>query len=555
MSKSELDKNFDAKYKSLKITLNFIRHGESCQNLAAKYVGNGLSSTLVPNPPLTKTGEEQTKILNFKDIGNIDFIGTSQLIRAFETASNGMGYSAKGRLNVLPFINETRALVPIDVTNEPNIEKIKEIIKNQKKWYDDLKIEPVFDIFDEVAKIPGININKSSYDDFIKYVLPLIIKKILKEYPDKEEVNIALVSHGNFMKDHFTKAHGLVFKEHIGNTEIWRETFKITDKGPIYEKINECGDVALKEKTCSITAIKVQNATIEPKKSETVEKANFDDCYKEMKKQGTISSFNEFIYPYAFSGHLSKDITKQVEQDINKTKQEIKKDTETAGEKLEQTVKDAKETVKEGVENTGEKLEQTAKDAKETVKEGVENTGEKLEQTAKDAKETVKEGVENTGEKLEETAKDVKEESKNVAGTIGATTSEIGKQIADTAKAAADKVADLFNNLTKTDKSDVNELGEKAAAETESVLSSAAQKTGDTLALIGEKTVNLSSEAYDATKKAASTALDTINKTFKSLTGSTDKPTITIATGGKRRDIDYEAKYKKYKKKYMLAKY
>jgi len=460
---TKLDEN---EYNSLKITLNFIRHGESCGNLASNYVGNIFSSGFVVNPPLSETGKAQANKLDFTAFDELDFIGCSQLIRAFETAANGMAYSIKrGRLYVLPFVNETRIMLNIDKVNEPNINKLKELANGKfKNWLANKNITPMFSIFDKVKNDnPNLNIDASSYDDFIKYVLPLIIKEVLTVEPNKKSIGIAIVSHGNFMADHFAKAHNLVFKKEIENTEIWTESFNLTKNGPIYFNINDCADKELAEKTCSKTA-----KQFKPKeKTNTIDK-NFDYCFQKLKDHGNVSSANEYIYPLAFSSHLTKST--EGTKPTGTTKEETKK--ETNGEEMP--------SIRQTVENTLEKIGDTTVNAANKVKE------ETVVATSK--------------------------------------VSEWFKDVASATRKSAERLGFVSSETPDTKKNDSEGIK---------------QNVSDALETLGKKT----NEWYDEAKKKIS------NATKKEVTKD-----ATAQTGGnndeKITDVNYEEKYRKYKKKY-----
>lgn len=486
------------------INLYFMRHGRSCGNLVDDYSTAAIALTpLIKNPPLSQVGVEQASKVNLNMINDLDFIGTSHLIRAFETAVDAMINSRIiGKLYVLPYVTEQRTpyVLGLDKTNEPDIVKLKELTKtNYKDWLNKNKIVPMFNIFDTVEKEnPHLNINESNYDYFIKYVLPLIIKEIQTVDPNKKVLNIVIVSHGNFIKKHVIDSHKLVFKDHVNNTEIWKESLKLTKNGVVYQDFNtKCKDEEIAAKTCSKSAQKIYDG-----KDNTEENAKekFNYCFDKMQKQGTMSKLSQLILPYGLGEHMDKkgkSGTKEVKKEV--------------------------------------KVPEPAKEKSKEVKEPTKST----DKTTEEAKKVTEEAKKTTDE-----AKKATEEAKRATEEANKKTQEINKKIEE-AKKAAEQIKKEGNKKIEEIKKNIQEAVKDVKKETPENTKSTKDKMNDTFEQIG-KTVT------ETSKKAA----DSVNKWLKDISISSEEPKPKEnQKGGDDDDKKYEVKYKKYKKKYMQLKY
>jgi len=211
-----------------------------------------------------------------------------------------------GQLYILPFVNEKQ--IPIfDKTNRPDINRLEEAINTKKieTWLNEKNIVPNFSIFKKIEKNItnqklGLNIDNMNYDNFIKYVLPLIIDEIHKVNPNKKEFNVVIVSHGIFMYEHITKTHNLKLADHIGNTDIWKEVILDTNQGFKHKDFKECSEKDLKNNTCSKTIEQFSKATQYNTSDE-----KFDYCLDKMEQLGTLSNTSKLLLPYAYSSHVN----------------------------------------------------------------------------------------------------------------------------------------------------------------------------------------------------------------------------------------------------------
>jgi len=205
------------------INFYIIRHGESSsnmnrdifypqnKNLLNKFVS--LIDSINYEPVLTANGIIQAKILKDK-IKNIDFdlIICSNLIRSIMTGM--FAFDSDKEIIICPFINETQNFLGlIDKSNKPN--KLDVLIKKinyLKSWF--LK---------KNISIPNINLEyyndfetNPDFEKFLKLLKGIInIKNI-----NKSNINVCIISHGNFIRKEInTFFNGKVLEKKLYNTE------------------------------------------------------------------------------------------------------------------------------------------------------------------------------------------------------------------------------------------------------------------------------------------------------------------------------------------------
>ena len=205
------------------INFYIIRHGESSSNMNRDlfYPQNiNLSSKIIKlvdsinyEPILTSNGIKQSKILKEKfKYTNFDLIICSNLIRSIMTGM--FAFDSNKEIIICPFINETQNFLGlIDKSNKPN--KLDILIKKinyLKSWF--LK---------KNISIPNINLEyyndfetNPDFEKFIKLLKDIInIKNI-----NKSNINVCIISHGNFIRKEINKFfNGKVLEKKLYNTE------------------------------------------------------------------------------------------------------------------------------------------------------------------------------------------------------------------------------------------------------------------------------------------------------------------------------------------------
>lgn len=195
------------------INFIFIRHGESCQNLVAnlyhkydpkfnellrKYVDPTLSDTGILDS--IKSGILLKDNLKKYNINNFDFIASSNMIRAIETAflmTLNLNYNKKQIINVCPYLRETRT--PNSIIETIKSFPIKALVE-QKNYFSNKLIDNInFSYISEnkYSNKPG-NIKK-----FIKWFAKNIL---IKEIPLKNKpINILVFLHSIVMGEFSNK--------------------------------------------------------------------------------------------------------------------------------------------------------------------------------------------------------------------------------------------------------------------------------------------------------------------------------------------------------------
>ena len=164
-------------------------------------------------PILTTNGIKQSKILKekFKN-NNFDLIICSNLIRSIMTGI--FAFDSSKEIIICPFINETQNFLGvIDKSNKPNnINILKKKIEYLKCWF--LK---------KNISVPNINLeyynnfdNNPDFEKFIKLLKDIIKKRNI----NKKEINICIISHGNFIRKEIYKFfNGKILEKKLYNTE------------------------------------------------------------------------------------------------------------------------------------------------------------------------------------------------------------------------------------------------------------------------------------------------------------------------------------------------
>ncbi len=306
---------FDTKIiKKLPLIVNFywIRHGFSCANrLESKGLLINLARPLVTlDAALSDEGVNQAKQLNLqllyptsasKLIGlKFDAVICSNMRRAMETALyifNGTEYKT---LYVVPFISEDRdpraKAINIDRENVPMGSKYLEPHYDTIKQNDKLTMNADFSIlkkYEILTKKLDPN-----YDTFIKQIFPLIIGKI----GQKQEYNIAVVSHNHFIKNHLNNnslsTNNVVS---IKNTEMWKEKVKVNlVSGKIIKYLNEPMMENCTGALCNIGLEKLYDGVNPPNEKTEIGRCKMyqNNVYKFISKGGGDNNDDEYYHKY-----------------------------------------------------------------------------------------------------------------------------------------------------------------------------------------------------------------------------------------------------------------
>lgn len=262
------------------VNLYWIRHAYSCANILGQkgLIAKSIKSVVTIDPALTDMGVDQAKelnkafrlsilenapedketrtsargvsdqnkilkkkqeddralyisgnALNKSLTDNFDVVLSSNLRRAMETAMyafNGVKNSNDELISiyVVPHISEARnplaSSFNIDKENAPlpssQLKKTYDVMKSEDSG---LNTNVKFNLIQELDPDSKL---KPDYEKFIKDVLP----KVLDSLPEKEEYNIAIMSHSHFITQHILATNNQ--KKQIKNTEIWQETLNLT---------------------------------------------------------------------------------------------------------------------------------------------------------------------------------------------------------------------------------------------------------------------------------------------------------------------------------------
>jgi hypothetical protein len=164
-----------------------------------------------------------------------DIVLCSKLKRAIETglyAYNGI----VDEIYPVPFLSEK-----LDLTKKEDCENMPVSIEELEKYFSDSHqvnlffLERMEQYLTKIKNICTYEINSSNFDYFIKYIVPFIIKLLIKKnnLSDTNRIfKIAIISHYHFMKEHFNnviklyKLNNNLF-DNYNNTETWIEDVNI----------------------------------------------------------------------------------------------------------------------------------------------------------------------------------------------------------------------------------------------------------------------------------------------------------------------------------------
>lgn len=210
----------------MKINLYFIRHGESISNKNRDIFNSNTNliqkihlfiKTIRYEPPLSLNGIKQSYKLKkkLKNI-NFDLIFCSNLIRSVMTGM--FACDPNQELIISPFINEElNFLGNFDKSNKPNSPDIlNKKIKYITRWLDNIHIKyPKVNL--EFYNNYSNNYKDYNVNEFLKFLINIIkIKKI-----NKDEVNICIFTHGNFIRHYiYPYFTGSKYTDNFHNTQI-----------------------------------------------------------------------------------------------------------------------------------------------------------------------------------------------------------------------------------------------------------------------------------------------------------------------------------------------
>lgn len=213
----------------------FTRHGYSCSNYIDEYNKINdikMDKSQVLDPILTDVGIlEAMKLNKFMKQHKItpDIILCSKLKRAIESAA--MIYKdVKTCIYPVSFINEISA-------SEPESENTLSCISDIQNYIKTTDISPIIDFtlsdyLDKYLIRNGFrmcDIDIPSFENFIKYIVPFIVKFISRgKINYKKTYRIAVVSHYVFLMKHFnTVLHNSHNMNTLNNLDTWVEDVHI----------------------------------------------------------------------------------------------------------------------------------------------------------------------------------------------------------------------------------------------------------------------------------------------------------------------------------------
>jgi hypothetical protein len=196
-------------------TLNiyYLRHGHACNNVS-KYFRTYSGPILpehdmyIPDGILTNKGLQQCKILNKKIKIIPDLVITSELVRTIETGLE-IFKSKIDKLYVVPFISEKRLKKAFNSDIDERAFQYDILSRYLEKRYSadypkvDFSIMRDFIIPSEnVENLKNLKIEPNE-DKLFKILIPYLINR----FNLKNNANIFIISHANYLNHHFKKRH------------------------------------------------------------------------------------------------------------------------------------------------------------------------------------------------------------------------------------------------------------------------------------------------------------------------------------------------------------
>lgn len=228
---------------NVSVNLYHVRHGLSCANTQR----HGLDIIRYRDPHLTQYGinksiERGAEVINTLGDTKIDFIGSSILLRAIETAFL-MFLPLKKKIHVLPYLREESGGGKLERTNTPYpLEQQKQrLFDKLGSMLGDLQENVDFDTF--MPYYTGRDRDSSDYATFLENTLPAIIQYVLarnnRNNRNNNTLNIFIVGHSHFFKKHADCKEG---DNTLKNNEVYLKRFTYNRENYVssYEETSEC---------------------------------------------------------------------------------------------------------------------------------------------------------------------------------------------------------------------------------------------------------------------------------------------------------------------------
>lgn len=221
------------------LNIYYLRHGHACNNVSKhfrKYTGsnvNNSNSKYIPDGILTNKGVEQCKVLNGKIKLTPDLVLTSELVRTIETGLEVFKNKMK-KIYVVPFISEKRLKYAFNSDIDPraytfdvlNEYLISNYSADEKYPKVDFSIIKHFNNGSSILRVEPDE-DKLFYD-----LMPYLIKK----FHLKDNSNIFIISHANYLNHHFLKRHGSNIPKY-DNAEIRSDRLTITEDDIYFDNL------------------------------------------------------------------------------------------------------------------------------------------------------------------------------------------------------------------------------------------------------------------------------------------------------------------------------
>ena len=234
------------------VTIYFVRHGLSCANIINyKYKKSNeilkYLHALIKDPLLSQTGRENCEEIRkkhpniLKKLKNVDFICSSSLLRAIETAwfmlggkksNNGGKKSNNIKIHPIPWIPE-KGFGKDNVSY--NKEEQKQIFSNNYKK-DNNNLNPNKNIswkymYDKTkdGKIIKSSRTTPDYNKFIKFITKTFLDS--SKMKNKKHITLTVFSHSNFLRKNIPNwVHKYGEKHHINNNQIIKQDYYYNEK-------------------------------------------------------------------------------------------------------------------------------------------------------------------------------------------------------------------------------------------------------------------------------------------------------------------------------------
>lgn len=230
-----------------KLDIYWCRHDYSCANFL-KSIGLYGPKDALKNFGIKDargkyaTNSSLTNLINFQKLNHptrklkFDLIIASELRRSIQTAYH---LKPNNEIYPIPFIGEVRHFSRLDTDNSPDPILYMKKTYQHEKYFQKTNYNLYAQITDNLGDKIKKGVSNSNYEFFLKYCLPEILEKLMKNNPNKKSYQILIISHQNFISKLINSLIKNEFnnkKYKIPNLGVFKQSLELSTTGTILKE-------------------------------------------------------------------------------------------------------------------------------------------------------------------------------------------------------------------------------------------------------------------------------------------------------------------------------